>query len=105
MKRIILLTGHPGCGKTTLIKRLIPSLVKPVNGFYTQEIRQPAGAQGRGIRLGFELITLDNHRSILAHVDPVQIPGKTTLHIGRYSVSLRTLETLAVTSLNMAILR
>jgi nucleoside-triphosphatase THEP1 len=46
MKRIILLTGRPGCGKTTLIKQLIPRLVEPVNGFYTQEIRQPAEVDG-----------------------------------------------------------
>lgn len=88
-----------------MVKRLIPHLGKPVNGFYTQEIRQPSGAQGKGRRLGFELFALDGRRGTLAHVDPEQVSGKTNPHIGRYSVSLRTLETLAASSLNMAVVQ
>lgn len=33
----LLITGRPGVGKTTLIKRLIPAL-PPAGGFYTEEI-------------------------------------------------------------------
>lgn len=105
MKNIILLTGRPGCGKTTIIKRIIPDLPKPVDGFYTQEIRHTAGAHGKGIRLGFELITLDGHHGILAHVDPKLTGGKTTPRIGRYFVSLRTMHTLAVPSLQNAVVQ
>ena len=98
MKSTILLTGRPGCGKTTLIRRIIPYLSTPVNGFYTQEIRQPT-AEGKSPRLGFELITMDGQRGVLAHVDPDQIGGQTTARIGRYIVNLRTMQTLAVPSL------
>ena len=58
-----LITGVPGVGKTTLIKRLLIEL-SPVStsGFYTSEIRK------KGIRQGFELQALDGNRQILAHV-------------------------------------
>lgn len=53
----ILITGMPGVGKTTLIKRLSEELkdYHPV-GFYTAEIRE------EGVRKGFELIGLDGRR-------------------------------------------
>jgi nucleoside-triphosphatase len=52
----ILLTGSPGCGKTTLLKRLAKELehFQPV-GFYSQEIRE------EGVRKGFGLTSLDGH--------------------------------------------
>jgi nucleoside-triphosphatase len=53
MPKRILLTGRPGCGKTTLINRIVSDLALPVGGFYTQEIREV------GQRVRFKLITLD----------------------------------------------
>jgi nucleoside-triphosphatase THEP1 len=49
----VLLTGRPGCGKTTLIKRIVKQVARPAGGFYTEEIRE------RGRRVGFRMITLD----------------------------------------------
>jgi nucleoside-triphosphatase THEP1 len=34
--RKILLTGRPGSGKTTLIKRIVNNVALPVGGFYTE---------------------------------------------------------------------
>jgi nucleoside-triphosphatase len=60
----ILITGLPGCGKTTLFKKLTRELrrLQPV-GFYTEEIR--AG----GMRQGFALRSLDGREGVLARVD------------------------------------
>jgi len=38
MTQKVLLTGRPGCGKTTLIKRVVNDLARPAGGFYTEEI-------------------------------------------------------------------
>lgn len=57
MRLVILLTGDPGCGMTTLIQRVLADLSLPVGGFYTQEVRE-----GR-TRKGFEIITLDGRRA------------------------------------------
>ena len=83
--RTILLTGRPGSGKTTLIRRVLARLARPAGGFYTQEIREA------GRRMGFEIITLDGGRGILAHVD---ISSKN--RISKYGVDLSALETFAI---------
>ena len=83
--RTILLTGRPGSGKTTLIRRVLARLARPAGGFYTQEIREA------GRRMGSEIITLDGGRGILAHVD---ISSKN--RISKYGVDLSALETFAI---------
>ncbi len=59
-KPIVLLTGLPGVGKTTLIKRLADQAGKEAGGFYTQEIREESR------RRGFEIITFDGEKDCLA---------------------------------------
>jgi nucleoside-triphosphatase len=61
--RHLLLTGPPGCGKTTVILRLLQRLRDlRLVGFYTLEMRQ------RGQRVGFEIVGLSGRRAVLAHV-------------------------------------
>lgn len=82
---IILLTGFPGCGKTTLIKRAIQRLDHlPLAGFYTQEV---LGANGR--RVGFEAIGLSGNSATLAHIS-----SKSKVRVGRYGVELTGFERL-----------
>jgi nucleoside-triphosphatase len=71
-----LITGKPGVGKTTLIRRIVER-IQPLSmsGFFTLEIRS------RGYRSGFELRGLNGDRSILAHV------GLESRHrVGKYGV-------------------
>jgi nucleoside-triphosphatase len=87
----LLLTGAPGCGKTTLIRSVIAQLQRPVGGFYTQEVRQG------GVRRGFEIVTLDGERGRLAEV------GLATKHrVGKYGLDLSFLEQVAIPGLYAA---
>ena len=88
----VLLTGRPGCGKTTLIKRVVNELALPVGGFYTEEIRE------RGQRVGFKIVTLDGEEALLAHVD-----FKTAEPVGKYGLDLSALETVGVEAVRTAV--
>jgi nucleoside-triphosphatase len=88
----ILLTGRPGCGKTTLIKRVVDNLALPAGGFYTEEMRE------RGQRVGFRLITLDGKEAVFAHVN-----FKTSERIGKYGLDLARLETVGVAAVREAV--
>ncbi|MGD8455990.1 MAG: NTPase [Anaerolineales bacterium] len=94
MSRVILLTGRPGCGKTTTIRRVLEKYPGDAGGFYTQEIREG------GVRKGFEIVTLDGERGILAHVD---IPGKQ--RVGKYRLDLEAFERLAIPAIQGAVER
>jgi nucleoside-triphosphatase len=77
-----LLTGVPGCGKTTAVMRILEKLgsIKAA-GFYTEEIRQ--GNERRG----FCWKRLDGVEGILAHVDI-----KSKYRVGRYGVDVAGFE-------------
>jgi nucleoside-triphosphatase THEP1 len=92
MRKSILLTGSPGCGKTTLIQKVLLKLSIPASGFYTREIRQ------QGVRKGFEIITLDGKRDILSHVN-IKSPKR----VGKYGVDLDMLLALAVPAIYQGI--
>ena len=77
----ILLTGRPGVGKSTLITRVLAHANVQARGFYTREIRSPAG------REGFEAITLAGRRVVLAHVTL-----KGPYRVGKYGVAISRFE-------------
>jgi nucleoside-triphosphatase len=80
----VLLTGQPGCGKTTLIKRVVNNLPRRAGGFYTEEIRDG------GTRTGFKLVTLDGAEVVFAHVDFPAVAR--TDRLGKYGLDLSALE-------------
>ena len=88
----ILLTGRPGCGKTTLVKRVANKLEQPAGGFYTEEIRE------RGQRVGFKLVTLDGEEAVFAHVN-----FKTSERLGKYGLALSALETAGLGAIREAL--
>jgi nucleoside-triphosphatase len=89
--RKLLLTGRPGCGKTTLIKHVVKDLALPAGGFYTEEIREA------GIRVGFKLVTLDGEEAVFAHVNL-----KTGEGLGKYGLNLSMLEAVGVKAIREA---
>jgi len=88
----VLLTGRPGCGKTTLIKRVVNKLAVQAGGFYTEEIRE------RRERVGFKIVTLDGEEAVLAHVN-----FKTAERVGKYGLDLSRLESVGVEALRRAL--
>jgi nucleoside-triphosphatase len=94
LSQALLLTGAPGTGKTTIIREAITASKAKAGGFYTQEIRQG------GVRQGFEIVTLDGSRAVLAHVD-IRGPRR----VGKYGVDLASLDEIAVTAMRRAIVK
>ncbi|MBN1147364.1 MAG: NTPase [Anaerolineales bacterium] len=92
MEKALLLTGRPGCGKTTLIRKVVAALDRPAGGFYTREIR----SEGR--RLGFEIVTLDGRSAVLAHVD-----FRSPQRVGKYGLELRALDDLGLSAVQAAL--
>jgi len=60
MVKNLLITGMPGCGKTSLIKEILREFSIPAYGFFTEEIRE--GEK----RVGFKIVTLSGKIGILA---------------------------------------
>jgi len=58
----IILTGEPGIGKTTIIKRLLQRLGNRVIGFWTEEVRDPKTKK----RTGFKVISTEGNVQLFA---------------------------------------
>ncbi len=88
----MLLTGAPGSGKTTLVKRLIKELGIDADGFFTSEIRE------KGKRVGFWVEDFKGEKELLASVD---FPSK--LKVGKYRVNLLGFEKIALRAVERAL--
>jgi nucleoside-triphosphatase len=79
---VLLITGAPGSGKTTVIRRAADGLKRTgVRGFYTEEIRE------KGERRGFRLVSFDGTARTIAHVD---FPKGH--RVGKYGVDVQAIE-------------
>jgi nucleoside-triphosphatase len=86
----LFLTGEPGCGKTTVLRRVVERLRGGVemSGFLTEDVRE------RGRRQGFRGVTLDGRTFLLADRDL-----DSEQRVGPYGVSLEGLESVGLESL------
>jgi nucleoside-triphosphatase len=85
----LLVTGPPGCGKSTLIEKIVTHIDKPMTGFFTRELRD------QGQRVGFSITTLSGKQSLLAHET-----SKSRVRVGRYGVDIDAIDQIAVPSLS-----
>jgi nucleoside-triphosphatase len=87
LKKNLFVTGLPGTGKTTLIRKVLEKLPRAVtaSGFFTAEIREA------GNRAGFAINTLDGRSGLLAHV---RTGGNA--RVGRYGVDVAGFEDLVL---------
>ncbi len=93
MSHNLLLTGLPGCGKTTVVEKVVAALPSgAAGGFVTYELRE--GDR----RVGFEVCTLDGRRAVLAHVNI-----RSRHRVGRYGVDVEAFEEVGVQALEEAL--
>jgi nucleoside-triphosphatase len=79
--RVLLITGVPGVGKTTLIRRVAEGLPGVrLGGFYTEELREA------GARTGFRLVDFEGNTLTFAHVS---FSGP---RVSRYGVDVAALD-------------
>jgi len=81
----------PRSGKTTLLNKIIQQH-NPKFGFVTNEIRKD------GERVGFEIVTHDGKKALLAHVD-----FDTPIQVSRYKVDVSGLDALLPEMYNFAL--
>jgi len=95
-KRLLLLTGEPGVGKTTVLVKVVEALKMrgySVGGMISRETRED------GVRVGFEIVDIaTGRRGWLAHVNQPTSP-----RIGRYRVNLADLEGVGVEAIGVAV--
>ncbi len=93
MGKSLLLTGYPGIGKTTIIRKVVDALGDRAGGFYTEEIQGPGG------RHGFNLITLSGQEVVMAHKD---LPDPKAPKVGRYGVNVGVIDRVGVKAVRRA---
>jgi NTPase len=88
---VLLLTGAPGVGKTTVLRKVAGFLPgKVLGGFYTDEIRVG------GSRRGFRIVTFDGRERVMARVN-LRSPHRA----GRYGVDIEAIDAVAATELTI----
>ena len=96
MTKILILTGAPGVGKTTVLTKIVDALKTKgvrVGGIVTREVRKS------NVRVGFEILDLtDNKHGWLAHVN-----GQSGPQVGKYHVNLNDLDNIGAAAIMQAL--
>lgn len=85
----VLLTGPPGCGKTTVARKIAKVLGSGAAGFFTEEVRDATGT-----RTGFQVESVGGRKGELSRRRSG--PGP---RVGAYVVLVRAFEAVAIASL------
>jgi nucleoside-triphosphatase len=95
-KRVLLLTGNPGVGKTMVLMKAVSVLKEKgfcVGGMISREARE------NGVRVGFEILDLSNgRRGWLAHVNQKAGP-----QVGKYRVNMNDLNSVGAQAVANAV--
>ncbi|MBX5328802.1 MAG: NTPase [Candidatus Bathyarchaeota archaeon] len=95
-KRVLLLTGSPGVGKSSVLLKIVEALKARgyrVGGMLSREVRSC------GTRVGFEILDLSSgERGWLAHVNQPSGP-----RVGKYRVNLEDLDGVGVAAILRAV--
>jgi nucleoside-triphosphatase len=95
-KRVLLLTGTPGVGKTTVLMKTVNALKERgirVGGMISCEVREG------GTRVGFEILDLiSSRRGWLAHVNQKNGP-----QVGKYRVNIEDLNAIGAQAITDAV--
>jgi nucleoside-triphosphatase len=96
MTRILILTGAPGVGKTTILTKTVNALKTKgarVGGMVTREVRED------NVRVGFEILDLNSDKhGWLAHVK-----GQGDPQVGKYHVNINDLNNVGVAAITYAL--
>ncbi len=95
-KRVLLLTGPPSVGKTTVLMKVVKALKErgiSVGGMISREVREG------GRRVGFEILDLSSgRRGWLAHVNQKNGP-----QVGKYRVNIEDLNSIGAQAITEAV--
>lgn len=86
----ILLTGKPGIGKSTILKKVASDLKIPKYGVVAKEIRDDQNQ-----RIGFEAVTLDGRSQVFAH----KFAFESELTVGKYLIDIKAIDNFVVPEL------
>ncbi len=90
----IFITGEPGVGKTTLVKKVVERLGDRAVGFWTEEVRDRKTKR----RKGFKVVTTDGKEKLFAS------KTFTSKHlVGSYGVNVKRFEEVALPVLERAL--
>jgi nucleoside-triphosphatase len=96
MTRILILTGAPGVGKTTVLTKTVDALKAKgvsVGGMVSREVREDR------VRVGFEILDLASGK----HGWLAQVNGQNGPQVGRYHVNLSDLDTIGTAAIMKAL--
>jgi len=90
----VVITGEPGIGKTTVVRRVVERLGHDAEGFWTQEVRDKRSRK----RIGFKVVTTEGNEALFASK---KFTSKNL--VGSYGVNVKRFEEVALPVLEKAL--